>query len=128
MRVRLVLILLTATLLCSACATSEKSILLGSGSGMAVGAGFGALAGGEKGALAGALIGGVAGGFVGYEAYQGKKKRDDDRDRAAGKSGSRPHLRPAQVRVKFVEDQIKDNTFIPAHFEYEITEGARWEP
>lgn len=45
----------------------------------------------------------------------------------ASDSGKKPTLRPAKVRVKHVDDQIKDGIFIPAHLEYEISEPARWE-
>lgn len=45
----------------------------------------------------------------------------------ASDSGKKPTLRPAKVRVKHVDDQIKDGVFIPAHLEYEISEPARWE-
>jgi len=41
--------------------------------------------------------------------------------------GKKPTLRPAKIRVKHVDDQIKDGVFIPAHLEYEISEPARWE-
>lgn len=45
----------------------------------------------------------------------------------ASDSGKKPTLKPAKVRVKHVDDQIKDGIFIPAHLEYEISEPARWE-
>ena len=45
----------------------------------------------------------------------------------ASDSEKKPTLRPAKVRVKHVDDQIKDGVFIPAHLEYEIFEPARWE-
>ena len=36
-------------------------------------------------------------------------------------------LRPARIRIKHVDDQVKDGLFIPAHLEYEISDPARWE-
>lgn len=45
----------------------------------------------------------------------------------ASDPGKKPTLRPAKVRVRHVDDQIKDGIFIPAHLEYEISEPARWE-
>ena len=129
--------ILTALLL-SGCATSEKSILLGSSIGLAVGGGIGSNANGSEGAAVGALIGAGLGGLIGYQGYKDKIKKSQSVPEnfqampftvgnASGTQGSRPRLKPAQVKVKFVEDQIKDGTFIPAHFEYEIAEPAKWE-
>ena len=125
-------------LLSSGCATSEKSILLGSSIGLSVGAGIGSQANGSQGAAVGALIGAGLGGLIGYAGYKGKLTKSQNVPEnfqaapfvvgsTAGSQGSRPRLKPAQVKVKFVEDQIKDGTFIPAHFEYEIAEPAKWE-
>ena len=124
--------------LLSGCATSEKSILLGSTLGIGVGAGIGSQANGSEGAAVGALIGAGLGGLIGYAGYKDKLKKSQSVPEnfqaapfavgsASGTQGSRPRLKPAQVKVKFVEDQIKDGTFIPAHFEYEISEPAKWE-
>ncbi len=77
-------------------------------------------------------------GFIGYQSYKDKQKKEAAAQASlnaagleifgnAGSSGNRPMLKPAQVRVRYVEDQIKDGTFVPAHFEYEISEPARWE-
>lgn len=126
------------TFLLSGCATSEKSILLGSTIGVGVGAGIGSAANGSQGGAIGALIGAGLGGLLGYQSYKDKQKKAEAERSSllaapysmtgpSDNSSSRPRLKPAQVKVKFVEDQIKDGTFIPAHFEYEITDPAKWE-
>lgn len=130
--------LVIAALFLSGCATSEKSILLGSSIGITAGAGIGSASNGSQGAAVGALIGAGIGGLIGYAGYKDKLKKSQNAPdsfqaapfavgSASGAQGSRPRLKPSQVKVKFVEDQIKDGTFIPAHFEYEIAEPAKWE-
>lgn len=42
-------------------------------------------------------------------------------------TGKTPTLKPPKIRVRHVDDQIKDGVFIPAHLEYEILEQVRWE-
>lgn len=134
-----IIVLLTLTIFfLSGCATSEKSILLGSTIGLGLGAGVGSGVNDSQGAAIGALIGAGLGGLIGFQGYRDKVKKagsqSDDSPNApysissaGGAASNRPHLKPAQVKVKYVEDQIKDGTFIPAHFEYEITEPAKWE-
>lgn len=39
----------------------------------------------------------------------------------------RPRLKPPKIRIRHVDDQVKDGVFIPAHLEYEIQENSRWE-
>jgi hypothetical protein len=90
-------------------------------------------------ALIGAAIGGIVGSFIGWDSYN---KKNDHKVKTSNQPGLPPQvevfdtssgdgktakLRPAQVRVRYVEDQIKDGTFIPAHFEYEISDQAHWE-
>ncbi len=134
-----------SALLLSGCASLEKSTFLGAGIGAVVGGSFGAMAGANSspemrtqsmaiGLGAGALIGG----FIGNSAYK-KKVKDAETQKLEGNTeglqmfgtandmGKAPTLKPAQVKVRYVEDQIKDGTFVPAHFEYEIAEPARWE-
>lgn len=122
----------------SGCATSEKSILLGSTIGVGVGAGIGSTTNGSHGGAIGALIGAGLGGLLGYQSYKDKQKKMEaegnnlppipySMSSSGENSGSRPRLKPAQVRAKFVKDQIKDGIFIPAHLEYEITSPAKWE-
>ncbi len=135
---RFITIITASLLFLSGCATSEKSILLGSTIGVGIGAGVGSTANGSQGGAIGALIGAGLGGLIGYQSYKDKQKKAEvERNNlltapysmsgTSENSSSRPRLKPAQVKARFVEDQIKDGTFIPAHFEYEITEPAKWE-
>lgn len=136
---------LTLSLLLSGCATAEKSTLLGGIIGSVVGGSIGSLANQDRdssqratGLLVGAAAGGALGALIGNQSYKDQEKKKiqsgvtygapnlemfgsgNDKDKG-------PKLRPAQVRVRYVEDQVKDGVFIPAHFEYEIAEPARWE-
>jgi uncharacterized membrane protein YebE (DUF533 family) len=135
---RLTTLFLFSVLALTGCATSEKSILFGSTIGIGIGAGLGSSQNGDQGGMVGALIGGIAGGLLGYQGYKDKRKKEQaaigdlsdnhfDMTGNARSSNNGPRLKPAQVRVKLVEDQIKDGTFVPSHFEYEISEPARWE-
>lgn len=128
----------------TACATSTKSILLGAGSGAAAGGAIGALVDpGPRGqgriknafvgAAAGAALGGAAGMLIhdsidAKESAAREKGKSDGMLKAiqGGANGAPPNLVPAKVEVRFVEDQIKGNVFVPAHFEYVILEPARW--
>jgi hypothetical protein len=140
------LFILSMSLMHTGCATSGKSALLGAGIGATAGATLGVLANQNdppgkrtQGALIGAGLGGLFGALMGHGAYkeQQKKAQADMFDvnsgpglevfGSAGENGNRPILKPARVRVRYVEDQIKDGTFVPAHFEYEIVEPARFE-
>lgn len=139
---------LLCTCLClslAGCATSSKSVLLGAGSGAAAGAGIGALVdpgpngrGRIKNAYVGAAAGAVLGGAAGYllhettaaresAAFEKGKSEGLMRSAQASGSGQPPNLVPAKVEVRFVDDQVKGNTFIPAHFEYVILEQAHWD-
>lgn len=129
----------------SGCATAEKSTLLGTGIGLSFGTSLGLLASSNEppsrrtqGPLIGAAVGGLLGGLIGYQSYKEKQKKDAAAQARlnssglemfgnAASTGNRPTLKPAQIKVRYVEDQIKDGTFVPAHFEYEISEPARWE-
>ncbi len=135
---QLTVVALLMSVILSGCATSEKSILLGSSIGLGIGAGIGSNVGNQNGAVVGAAIGALAGGLIGYSGYQEKRKKELAAQAAAqpgqfemftpaNANSNRPKLKPALVRVRYVEDQVKDGTFIPAHFEYEISEPAHWE-
>lgn len=127
------------------CATSGKSTLLGSGVGAGVGAGIGAMVDpGPKGegrirnvfigAAAGSLIGAGAG-YVAHDFVEGREKdaykkgKNDGSKGQATSSGvpGAPVLLPPRIEARFVDEQVRGNTFVPAHFEYVIVEPARWE-
>jgi YMGG-like Gly-zipper len=133
------------SLLLSSCATVGKSTVLGAAIGSVVGGSIGALASQHSdpadrttGVLLGAGFGGVIGGLIGHESYKEQAKKDQLKGFDGNSPGmeifangadkdKRPTLRPAQVKVRYVEDAIKEGVFVPAHFEYEISEPARWE-
>jgi len=128
----------------TACASKGKSMLFGAGTGAAAGGAIGALVdpgpsgrgrikNAYVGAAAGAVLGGAAGLLVhdsmeSREAAAREKARSDGMLKAvqSGSAGAPPNLVPAKVEVRFVEDQVKGNVFVPAHFEYVILEPARW--
>lgn len=138
------LILFVTTIIISACATSRKSVILGASSGAAAGAGIGALVdpgpkghGRIKNAYVGAAAGAVLGGAAGYLIHDSMEARDSaafEKGKSEGltklsqvsSNGNPPNLIPPKVEVRFVDDQVKGNSFIPAHFEYIILEPARW--
>ena len=132
-------------LLITGCATAERSTLLGTTIGAGVGGGLGALVspGGRdsqkaEGALIGVIAGGIVGALIGHQAYKEQVKKDQVQSLdvnsarlemfgSATDKDKKPTLKPAQVKVHYVEDQTKDGTFVPAHFEYLISEPAHWE-
>lgn len=128
----------------SGCATSGKSTLLGTGIGAGVGAGIGAMVDpGPKGegrirnvfigAAAGSLIGAGTGYFT-HELIEGREKeayergkKDSAKSQAAGGGApGAPVLLPPRVESRFIDEQVRGNVFVPAHFEYVIVEPARW--
>jgi hypothetical protein len=129
------------------CSTTGKSVGAGGLVGGGLGAGAGLLADpGDNGqnrirnVFIGSAIGGALGAGTGYvadrfvkdekdEAYK-KGKSDKEKeisDRLDSSSVSQPRLLPAKTEARWIPDQIRGNTFIPGHFEFNIVEGARWE-
>ena len=129
----------------SGCATSGKSTLFGSGLGAGLGAGIGAMVDpGKKGkdrirnvfigAAAGSLAG-AASAYFGHGVVEGREKSAFEKGKKegeisaggaeAGAQGA-PILVPPRIESRFVDEQIRGNVFIPAHFEYVIVEPARW--
>lgn len=135
---------LLIAILISGCATSGKTTLLGSGIGVGLGAGVGAIAnGGPSGrnkirnVFIGATAGSLLGAGAGYLAQELIEKREQDAFDKGKKEGQKPIanyngepgqpvLVPPRVEGRYVEDQVRGNTFVPAHFEYQIVEPARW--
>lgn len=132
-------------LMLSGCATAGKSALFGAGVGSTVGASLGVIVNQNEaphrrtqGAIVGAALGGLVGALIGHESHKTKVKKeglewfDANSARievlgAGNANGQGPRLKPARVRVRYVEDQVKDGVFIPAHFEYEIVDQVQWE-
>ena len=142
-RTNVALALILATQI-TGCASTGKSVLLGAGSGAAAGGAIGAIVdpgptgrgrikNAYVGAAAGAVLGGAAG-FLIHDSIESKEAAAREKAKSEGmlkaiqngSSGAPPNLVPAKVEVRFVEDQVKGNVFVPAHFEYVILEPARW--
>lgn len=139
------LLTLAFPLVVTGCATSGKSTALGAALGSFVGGSIGVMASQHaessdrsQGMLIGAGFGGVLGALIGHESHKEQQKKDSlagfdghspnmEIFGNGGEKDKRPALKPAQVKVRMVEDQVKDGIFVPAHFEYEIAEPARWE-
>lgn len=134
------LIYLGAMLLASGCATQGKS----AGLGAAIGGGTGALIGhiadpGKNGeyrtrnVILGTAVGAMAGSIAGDLSYkelesqkrdaflQGKASAPQARD------GAMPTLKNPKVESRWVEGRISGNKYIEGHYEYIISEPARWE-
>ncbi|MGZ6311230.1 MAG: hypothetical protein ACXWOH_11390 [Bdellovibrionota bacterium] len=125
----------------------RRSVGLGAGIGSAAGAGVGAIADpGPDGSnrirnvVIGTAVGGALGAGAGFlldrnaqsdrssSFEQGKKAGIESVESEANSPGaSTPRLIPAKTEARWVPDQVRGNTFVPGHFEYLITEGARWE-
>ena len=141
-------LLFSHALFLSGCSTTGKSVGTGAAAGGVLGAGVGALADPGEGGhnrFRNVVIGIAAGSIVGAGTgfildRNGKDDRDDAYARGnkdgkkeietqANMSGmSSPRLLPAKTEAKWVPDQVRGNVFVPAHFEYFISESARWSP
>ena len=130
--------LLACVLMVCGCSTPGKATLLGAGVGTAAGAGVGAIAGGSAGnIIVGGALGGLLGASAGYiandlsdksnkEAFDRGKEASNQRASSYLGSPGQPTLVPPRIETRFVDDQVRGNTFVPAHVEYIITSPARW--
>jgi hypothetical protein len=127
------------------CSTPGKATLLGAGMGTVAGAGVGMIApGGRDGqyrarnVIIGGALGGLLGagsGYVAHELVDKSNKEAFDKGKDASKKSStdyvgasgQPTLIPPRIETRFVDDQIRGTTFVPAHVEYLIVEPARWQ-
>ena len=134
------LIYLGALLLASGCATQGKS----AGLGAAIGGGTGALIGhiadpgknGEYrtrnvilGTAVGAMAGSIAGGLS-YKELESQKRDAFLKGKASApqaRDGAMPTLKNPKVESRWVEGRISGNKYIEGHYEYIISEPARWE-
>lgn len=139
--------LLLISVLTSACSTLGKSMGAGAATGAALGMGTGLLADpGPEGknrvrnVLIGTAAGGVLGAGTGYiadryikdekdDAYQrGKKDFQKEVSSSSDLSpSSQPRLIPPRTEARWMPDQVRGQTFIPGHFEFQIVEGAKWD-
>ncbi|MDZ4660420.1 MAG: hypothetical protein SGJ18_02245 [Pseudomonadota bacterium] len=131
---------LSIVFLMGGCATDNKSVGLGAG----LGVGAGAIAGGladpgkdgqyrTRNVIVGAALGGMAGmvaGSVIHSELEDQKKEAYSKGRASSpspKTGAMPALKSAKVDSRWVEAHSVSNRYIEGHFEYIITEPARWD-
>jgi hypothetical protein len=135
------IVALSIAFLTTGCATQNKSAGLGG----AIGAGTGALLGGiadpgkdneyrTRNVVVGAAVGGMAGPIAGsvlHDETEKQKKEAFLKGRASApqsaSSGAMPSLKSPKVESRWVEGRIQSNRYIEGHFEYIITEPARWE-
>ncbi|MDH4467986.1 MAG: hypothetical protein QE271_08000 [Bacteriovoracaceae bacterium] len=136
------LLLITLVFIVSGCATESRSVglggLIGAGSGAAIG---GIIDPGKKGeyrtrnVVIGATFGGIAGSLAGSSMFNSSEKRKQDSyekgklnaKEAFSKQGSMPELKDPKVESRWVEGRVQGNRYIDGHFEYIITEPARWD-
>ncbi len=134
------LIYLGALLLASGCATQGKS----AGLGAAIGGGTGALIGhiadpGKNGeyrtrnVILGTAVGAMAGSIAGdlsYKELESQKRDAFIKGKASApqaRDGAMPTLKNPKVESRWVEGRISGNKYIEGHYEYIISEPARWE-
>lgn len=138
--VLIALIYLGALLLASGCATQGKS----AGLGAALGGGTGALIGhiadpGKNGeyrtrnVILGTAVGAMAGSIAGdlsYKELEAQKRDAFIKGKASApqaRDGAMPTLKNPKVESRWVEGRISGNKYIEGHYEYIISEPARWE-
>ncbi len=121
------------------CATQNKSAGLGGLIGATGGAAIGGIAdpgkNGEyrtRNVVIGAALGGMAGLIAGSALHDEMKTRESaayskgqaDTPKA---TGSMPSLKNATVESRWIEGHASGNRYIDGHFEYIISEPARWD-
>lgn len=134
------MIYLGALLLATGCATQGKS----AGLGATIGGGTGALIGhiadpGKNGeyrtrnVILGTALGAMAGSIAGdlsYKELESQKRDAFFKGKASApqpRDGAMPTLKNPKVEARWVEGRISGNKYIDGHYEYIISEPARWE-
>lgn len=131
-------------LLLPGCSTPGRAILLGAGIGSVAGMGVGLMAPAGRrdqyrstNLILGGILGGLLGagtGFVtnelvtksGAEAFdRGKAETQKTSTSYVGGAGQ-PTLVPPRVEARFIDEQVRGTTLVPAHVEYVIVEPAKW--
>ena len=132
--------LIAVSLGIAGCATQSKSIGLGGG----IGAGTGAILGGiadpgkdgeyrTRNVVVGAALGGMAGMIAGSVIHENTEKQKQEAflkgQASAPKKNQRdmPSLKNPKVEARWMEAKTAGNRYIEGHWEYIITEPARWE-
>jgi hypothetical protein len=138
----LMFVFLALAVSAAGCATQGKSVGLGG----AVGAGTGAIAGGlmdpgkdgeyrTRNVIVGGTLGAMAGTVTGalvYDHTEKEKKEAFLKGQAAAPpaaSGTPPTLKPARVESQWIEGHpVGTSRWVEGHFEYVISEPARFSP
>lgn len=115
---------LAATML-SACATVEKSTLLGGAIGGAVGAGIGQHSSqNSQGTMIGLAVGAGLGSLIGYLSHKGKQskavKSEENGDDLL------PLLTKPKIRSIVVPDSIEGNKYIKSHRVFILEDAGSW--
>lgn len=87
----------------------------------------------------GATIGSLLGAGSGYLIHEKSGKKEslppaqfqDSRTRQTPPApvglDREPVFVPPKVESRYIDDQVRGNTFVPGHLEYQIVEPGRWE-
>ena len=123
------LIIISITL--SACASMQKSTILGAVIGSTVGGLLGNTAGNHdnrgQSTLIGASLGAGLGGLIGYSSYQEKEKKDQQavlKDNPLNLKA--PSLTSPKVRRVWVPSKIEGDKYIDGHYMYVIEKTSTW--
>ena len=133
-------IYLGAFMLASGCASQGKSVGLGAAIGGGTGAVIGHIADSGKngeyrtrnvilGTAVGAMAGSIAGDLT-YKEIESQKRDAFFKGKSSVpqvQSGTMPNLKNPKVEARWVEGRITGNKYIEGHYEYIISEPARWE-
>jgi hypothetical protein len=83
-------------------------------------------------------IGAVVGALAGFFMHRNDKKNGDAPkfpDNPLSKIAvpipnlgpvSQRELSPPKVETRYIDDQVRGNTFVPGHLEYQIVEPTKW--
>jgi hypothetical protein len=140
--------LISLGLVISACATAGKSTSAGAAAGALVGGIAGSFLPGDEaskpqnvivGGLAGGTLGGLTGALIhksmeekerdAFEKGKHSSSRETSKNSSvpSGKGSSSGRYIPPKIERRWVEDEIRGNTLIEAHYEQVIVEEGHWE-
>lgn len=125
------LILITMTLILSACASMERSTLLGATIGGTAGGLIGNSAGRDgkrdQATAIGVVVGAGLGGLIGYSAYKEKKKKEQQEALKNNPfDANTPSLTAPKVRRIWVPARIEGDKYIDGHYMYVIERTSAW--
>ncbi len=124
-------ILIIISLTFSACASMEKSAILGTVIGGTAGGLIGSSTGNggnrDQSTLIGAAVGGGVGSLIGYSAYKDKQKKQQQETLKQNPFDSQaPSLTAPKVRRVWVPAQIEGDKYIDGHYMYVIEKTSGW--